>query len=455
MKLRKICLYVVAMIFSVSVTYSQKDSSLSLSDESELQWFKDAKFGMFIHWGLYSILEGSYNGHTLPDESFTYGKSWYAEWIQKRFEISDAEYQALAKQFNPVNFNADEWIREAKNAGMRYFAITSKHHDGFALWDSEYSDFDIMSTPYGKDILAELVAACRKYDIKYGFYYSHWLDWEYPGGALPDWPTVTQPSDKEFQKYWTGKCMPQVKELINKFDPDFLWFDTWGTEEIHITTARRDELIRLVRENSSKCLINGRISFANPGENIDFLEMMDNEYPEGILQKPWQTPATMQHTWGWHANDFNWKSSTRMLQYLVNNTSKGGNYLLNIGPKADGSFPVPSIRRLREMGAWLYANGESVYGASHVDVDLGSNENIYLTQKIDGDNEYLYVSIVNPVEEVAVPLNLANRIKKAYILETNQRVEFSAGKEQTVLFIQKEARRDTSIQVVKIELDGK
>jgi len=448
-------LYVVAMIFSVNVTYSQKDSSLSLSDESELQWFKDAKFGMFIHWGLYSILEGSYNGHTLPDESFTYGKSWYAEWIQKRFEISDAEYQALAQKFNPVNFNADEWIREAKNAGMRYFAITSKHHDGFALWDSEYSDFDIMSTPYGKDILAELVAACRKYDIKYGFYYSHWLDWEYPGGALPDWPTVTQPSDKEFQKYWAGKCLPQVKELINKFDPDFLWFDTWGTEEIHITTARRDELIRLVRENSSKCLINGRISFANPGENIDFLEMMDNEYPEGILQKPWQTPATMQHTWGWHANDFNWKSSTRMLQYLVNNTSKGGNYLLNIGPKADGSFPVPSIRRLREMGAWLYANGESVYGASHVDVDLGSDENIYLTQKIDGDQEYIYVSIVNPVEEVAIPLDLTTRIRKAHILETSQQVTFSAGKEQTVLFIPKEARRDTSIQVVKIELDGK
>lgn len=311
----------ISLLYLLCLTSAsaQKDPSLTLKNPDSLQWFKDAKFGMFIHWGLYSVLEGSYNGRTMPDPSLPQGNSWYAEWIQARLEIPSEEYRKLTARFNPTRFDTEQWVEEAKNAGMRYLIITTKHHDGFALWNSKVSDFDIMQTPYRKDILAQLVKACRKYGMKYGFYYSHWQDWEHPGGAQPNWKLVR--SEEEFEKYWQEKSLPQVKELIVKYDPDLLWFDTWN-EKCHITPERRDELIRMIRKYSSKCLINGRIAFFNPGDNIDYLEMNDNDYPKEMLEKPWQTPATMQHSWGYHAKDYNWKSSRDMLRYLIHNVSK-------------------------------------------------------------------------------------------------------------------------------------
>ncbi|MFV0537420.1 MAG: alpha-L-fucosidase [Dysgonomonas sp.] len=441
---------IVAFFFILSLVFNSipaQKRSLSLGPQ-KAQWFKEAKFGMFIHWGLYSILEGTYNGRTMPDASTPEGKSWYAEWIQMRLDVPSAEYKKLAQSFNPINFNADAWISEAKNAGMRYFVITSKHHDGFALWDTKVSDFKITNTPYKKDILAELVQACKKYGIKYGFYYSHWQDWEYPGGAMPNWyPEV---SDTEFEKYWQKKSLPQVKELLTNFDPDLLWFDTWDWKT-HITDKRRDELIALIRDNSSKCLINGRISYTNPGENIDFLEMHDNQYPDKILEKPWQTPATMVHSWGWHAKDFNWKSSSQMLGFLVSNVSKGGNYLLNIGPKSDGSFPLAAIRRLREMGAWLIPNGEAVYDTCPVKME--APKGVYLTQKSVNNRHYLYISLSNPIEELSLPIS--SKIKNCNILESGMPINYSTNGSQTKFEIPASLFKDYTIQVIKLEISEK
>lgn len=449
----KVISVLLALMFFVTSGFSQQKNPLALADPHAIDWFKEAKFGIFVHWGLYSILEGSYDGTILTPEvdkkKFPNGQTWYAEWIQMRLDVPNNVYQNLAKSFNPVNFDADAWIREVKNAGARYFVITSKHHDGFALWDSKVSDFDIMNTPFKRDILAEIVAACKKYGIKYGFYYSHWQDWEHPQGALPEWKE--QRSDKEFQKYWEGKCLPQVKELITKFDPDLLWFDTWGTEGVHITPERRDELIALVRANSKKCLINGRISFTNPGDNIDFLEMMDNNYPEGIQARPWQTPATMVHSWGWHAHDFSWKPTSEMLGYLVNNTAKGGNYLLNIGPKPDGTFPVPAVRRLKEMGAWLYANGEAVYGAHPVKMDI--DDGICLTQKVVDGKNILYITLTRPFETVYLPLD-ASKISDSRILETDMPIEFTKRGDMTRFVLPSSLFKDTSLQVIKVTLNS-
>ena len=419
---------------------TQREVSLKLPEEKS-EWFKEAKFGMFIHWGLYSILEGSYNGHTMPDTSFANGNSWYAEWIKPRLEVPDDVYNALAGQFNPVNYDPDSWVREAKNAGMKYLVITSKHHDGFALWDSEVSDFDIMNTPYGKDLIAPLVEACKKYGLKYGFYYSHWQDWEDPDGAMPYW--YPWRPDEDFEKYWQRKSLPQVKELIEKFDPDLLWFDTWDWDN-HITPERRDELIRLVRSLSDKCLINGRICYSNPGDNIDFLEMHDNAYPKEMLDKPWQTPATMQNSWAYHGKDYNWKPANRMLRYLVNNTSMGGNYLLNVGPKADGTLPAPAIRRLREMGAWLDVNGEAVFGSSPTDYKMP--EGIYTTQKETEDGKNLYIFLTSPVASVTVPAVLSG---KCEVLETGQPIEMSVVEGETVINIPKNLFKDDSIVVLK------
>ncbi|NLX65178.1 MAG: alpha-L-fucosidase [Bacteroidales bacterium] len=430
-----------------SIAYILLFSSLMASSDKKAEWFKEAKFGMFIHWGLYSILGGTYNGHTMPDTTYANGRSWYAEWIQTRLEIPGEEYRQLASQFDPVNFDADSWIKEAKNAGMKYFVITSKHHDGFALWDSKVSDFNIMHTPFKRDVIAELVEACKKYGLKYGFYYSHWQDWEYPGGALAYWYGWTP--DEQFEKYWQEKSLPQVEELITKFDPDLLWFDTWD-EKTHITDKRRDELIALVRKHSDKCLINGRISYSNPGENIDFLEMHDNNYPDKILEKPWQTPATMAHSWGWHSNDFNWKSADQMISYLVSNTSKGGNYLLNIGPKPDGTFPVPAIRRLREMGAWLYANGEAVYGANPVPIE--APEKVYLSQKTMDGRYFLFISLADRQPSVSIPILGSIEVFSCGVLETGQSIPFERNNGNIIISLPDNFYKDSSMQVIKLEI---
>lgn len=424
-----------------------------LTATNRADWFKEARFGMFVHWGLYSILGGTYKGHTMPDKNFKQGNSWYAEWIQQRLEIPRADYRALVQQFNPVNFDADQWIREAKEAGMKYFVITSKHHDGFALWDSKVSTYDLGSTACQKDLLGALARACKKYGLKYGFYYSHCEDWDHPGGATPSW--TPQKTVAQFELYWREKCLPQVKELIERYSPDMFWFDTWGDEQerIFISDQRRDELIALIRKLSPKTLINGRVSWLNPGNDIDFLEMMDNDYPSELLQRPWQTPATMVHSWGWHANDYAWKTAKEMIGYLVNNVSKGGNYLLNIGPKADGSIPPMAIRRLREMGGWMLANGEAIYGAQPV--SLKAAENIRLTQKNINGTTYLYASIIKPLDskELELPLSL-DRVISCRMLDTGMPVTYKEHNKNTTSFILPDriASTEDGVQVLQIEL---
>jgi alpha-L-fucosidase len=281
--------------------------------------------------------------------------------------------------------------------------------------------------------------------LKYGFYYSHWEDWEHAGGAKPLWEK--QPTDEEYQKYWEEKSLPQVKELLVNYDPDLLWFDTWGEEGTLLTPQRRDELIRLVRTYSKKCLINGRICYTNPGDDIDFLEMMDNEYPASLQDRPWQTPATMQHSWGYHAKDFNWKSTKQMLTYLVSNTSKGGNYLLNIGPMADGTIPVPAVRRLREMGAWMSANGEAIYGTSPIKVQVP--DGVYLSQKTEGGKHLLYIFLTKAMEQLTIPVTVTGSCQ---VLETGQPISYSQYGNAVCLSLPEGLFQDTSIQVLKLEI---
>jgi len=362
---------------------------------SRSRWFQEARFGMFVHWGLYSELGGSWGGRTMPDPSLPNGNSWYSEWIQMRLEVPADEYQALAKTFNPIKLDMDQWVREAALAGARYIVLTSKHHDGFALWDSDVSDFDLSVTPCKRDILGELATACRRHGVRLGFYYSHWQDWEHPGGAMPPWPEMGQPTDDEFEAYWQQKSLPQVRELLERYEPDMLWFDTWGnTAEGQITPPRRDEMIDLIRGLRPSCLINGRLCAHDPGDRVDYLSAGDNQHPERNLGRPWQTPATMNHTWAWHARDFNWKSSGKLIQLLAANASYGGNYLLNIGPRADGTIPAPSIRRLREIGAWLAVHGEAIYGATPLDgvpkPDWG-----YLTGRGENGRQIVYAHVVD------------------------------------------------------------
>ncbi|MFV0507050.1 MAG: alpha-L-fucosidase [Bacteroidales bacterium] len=437
-----------ALANACSLNNKDKTRKTEVTESSaDTDWFRDARFGMFVHWGLYSILGGSYNGHTLPDESLSHGKSWYSEWVQMRLEVPTKTYHDLAKQFNPVNFDADEWAREASLAGMKYLVLTSKHHDGFALWDSDVSNFDLGSSPCKRDLLGELATACRKYGLKLGFYYSHWQDWECEGGAQPDWEDKVQPSDAMFQKYWQKKSLPQVRELLERYKPDMLWFDTWSEScKEHITPKRRDELIDLIRSIKPDCLINGRICAYDPGPRVDYISAFDNEHPEKNLGRPWQTPATMYKSWAWHANDFNWKSSEQMIKLLVTNASLGGNYLLNIGPYANGKFPAPALRRLREIGAWLVANGESIYGTSPID-EIEAPSWGRLCKRANTRGTIIYAHVMDWENgTLAIPEKLG-QAKSAMVLETGQKVELTQNGQA---FIKPNGALDHNVATIKL-----
>ena len=282
---------------------------------------------MFVHFGLYSLPGGVWEGQ--GDK----GRNPYAEWIRYQMDwpapdgMTRAKYDTLLAKFNPTGFDADAWILEAKNAGMKYFIITAKHHDGFALWEIKVPGYNVVAaTPFRRDILHELRAACTKHGIKFGFYYSHWLDWDDADGARPPWPeikpdpTLRQPTQEEYDRYWEGKCLPQVKELLVNYSPDILWFDSWGDQRAKfLTPARLSKLIGLVRETKPDCLINSRIG---TDTGVDYVSMGDNEFPKTRLDRPWETSGTLNHSWGYSRIDFNWKPTGELLTHLVDNASR-------------------------------------------------------------------------------------------------------------------------------------
>ena len=399
-------------------------------------WMTHTRFGMFVHFGLYSIPAGVWQGEEI-------GRNHYSEWIRMQWRwpraggIPRGDYDELLARFNPTKFDADAWISQAAQAGMRYFVITAKHHDGFALWDSAVSDYDIAATPFGaggRDLLGELAAACRKHGVKLGFYYSHWQDWEHPGGALPPWPAfkddppLTQPTDADFESYWTKKCLPQVAELIERYQPAMFWFDTWGqAAKSQMTPARRDQLIALIRERAPTCKINGRIAAHDPA-GADFISMGDNQFPDAANapKVPWETPGTMNHSWGYHRRDFQWKSFDRLLDALITNAHHGGAFTLNVGPLPDGSFPQAARRRLKELAAWMAINESALQPTSRSPFAPGAlPEHVHATQSTDLAKPHVNLFLLRPLPagELVIPSPL--RLERpedfrAQVLETRQ-----------------------------------
>ena len=320
--------------------------------EKRLEWFRDVKYGMFIHWGLYAIPAGEYKGQRAPG---------IGEWIMNRLRIPVAEYEQFAKQFNPVKFNPDEWVQLAQDAGMKYIVITSKHHDGFALFKSAVSPFNVVdATPYKKDILKQLADACAKRGMRLGFYYSQSQDWHEKDGAGNTWDfgPDTDAGGKElknYDAYLRGKAEPQVKELLTNYGPvALIWFDTPRMMQ----GERGQRFVDIVRSLQPNTLIDGRL-----GTEGDYRSTGDNVIPPEASSEAWETPATINDTWGFRKDDTNWKSAGQITFKLVDIVSKGGNYLLNVGPTAEGVIPQPSADVLRTVGRWLKVNGEAVYGA--------------------------------------------------------------------------------------------
>lgn len=314
------------------------------------QWFQEeAKFGMMIHWGLYTLLAGEYRGKRIPH---------IGEWAQSYFEIPNAEYEKLAEAFNPIYFDPEEWVLAAKAAGMNYMVVTSKHHEGFCLFHSAYDTFNVVdSTPFGRDVIGELSQACRKHGLKLGLYYSQELDWHEPNGGgyksgktncgEMSWTNCWDFPDNEhknFEQCFRAKTLPQVKELLTNYgDLCLIWFDTPHV----ITPAQSQELYDLVKSLQPNCLINTRI-----GNGLgDYRSMGDNEIPDedmsGILA---EAPSTLNDTWGFKYFDDNWKSADEVLRLKNHLNSRGINYLLNVGPDGLGRLPAPAADILKEVG---------------------------------------------------------------------------------------------------------
>lgn len=315
--------------------------------EKRLEWFHEAKYGLFIHWGLYSIPAGQWNGRRILG---------LGEWIMHRTPVPVREYEKLATRFNPVKFDPDEWVELAKDAGMKYMVITSKHHDGFAMFHSKVSPYNVVdATPFKRDVLKELADACARQSMRLGFYYSQSQDWHEPNGAGNTWDFG--PDDKkDYDQYLRDKAEPQVRELLTGYGPvALIWFDTPRM----MTGDRGQRFANIVRTLQPNTLIDGRL-----GTEGDYRSTGDNVIPGQVQSEAWETPATINHTWGYRTDDTDWKSPGQITFKLVDIVSKGGNYLLNVGPMSDGLIPQASQDILRTVGRWLKVNGEAVYGAS-------------------------------------------------------------------------------------------
>jgi alpha-L-fucosidase len=344
-----------AIIFATILLLALSAAGQSQKDQ-RMKWWREARFGLFIHWGLYAIPAGEWGGQTN-----------YGEWIRNNAQIPLTTYDKFLTQFNPVKFNANEWVSMAKNAGMKYIVITTKHHDGFALFDSKVSDFDVMATPFKRDILKELAAACKKYDMRLCFYHSI-MDWHHPD-YLPRrlWEKDRPTANADFDRYVTY-MKEQLKELLTNYgDIGVLWFD--GEWEGTWTHERGQDLYEFVRLQQPAILVNNRVDKGREGMQGNTKDGFTGDFgtPEqeipatGIPGVDWESCMTMNGNWGYNKNDNNWKSPEDLVQKLIDIASKGGNFLLNVGPTAEGVFPQASIDRLQAIGEWMKINGGSIY----------------------------------------------------------------------------------------------
>ncbi len=366
-------LWVPVFFFLTLVTCStQKDESAGVRSGRErvaseskeerdrrMAWWREARFGLFIHWGLYALPAGEWKGETR-----------HGEWILHTAQIPVEEYEKFATRFNPVRFNAAQWVRLAREAGMKYIVITSKHHDGFCLFDSRLTEYDVKdATPFKRDILKELARECHQQGIQICWYYSI-MDWHHPD-YLPRRNWETRPAESaDFNRY-IAYMKGQVKELLTNYgEVGVLWFDgewedTWDHE-------KGDDLYRYVRSLSPGIIINNRVGKGRAGMAGTFdpakaagdFGTPEQEIPLTGLDYDWETCMTMNDHWGYNAHNANWKSTEDLIRKLVDIASKGGNFLLNVGPTAEGLIPEPSVERLAAIGRWMKVNGESIYGTT-------------------------------------------------------------------------------------------
>ncbi len=461
--MRKVLMLLAILAIVSGWAYPQgRAKTKKLPDEERLAWWHDARFGMFIHWGVYSLWAGQYHGYKQTRGG--------AEWIMNRCKIPVAEYRERAGEFNPVKYDPEVWVKMAKDAGMKYIVITSKHHDGFALFDSKASDWDVVdATPYGKDLLKPLAEACKKHGIKLGFYYSQAQDWVNPGGAVarklmkegwpnPDstridrytaehgghWDPVQETAS--FDEYIDRVAVPQVREILSNYgEVAVLWWDT-PTNMTDGAALKLQEQLTL----QPKIITNDRLKRPNfPGD----IKTPEQRIPgQGELAgQNWETCMTMNGSWGYR-DDNKWKSTETLIRNLMDIASKGGNFLLNVGPKQDGTFPEKSVQRLKEIGRWMDTNSEAIYGTKAG--PFGVLPWGRCTQKEENGKTILYLAVFDwPKDGKLTVPGLKSNIRSVTLLATGHKLRASNNTDGLVITLPQTAP-DPVAPVIKLVVKG-
>jgi alpha-L-fucosidase len=390
---------------------------------------------MFIHWGVYAVPAGTYKGNQVKG---------IGEWIMNRGKIPMEEYREFAKQFNPVKYDPEKWVALAKAAGMRYIVITSKHHDGFTLFPSAATNWGIGITPYEKDLLKPLAEACRKNGIKLGFYYSQAQDWNNGGAAAGGkWDKA---QERDMTEYIDQVAVPQVKEILSNYGefPAVIWWDT----PMNMSTTNAAKLIELLKSKPG-IIHNNRLGGGFKGDT----ETPEQHIPAtGFKDRDWETCMTMNDTWGFKSYDNNWKPVEKLLQNLIDIASKGGNYLLNVGPTAEGEFPQPIIERLEAIGKWMDVNGDAIHGTTaspFARLPWGR-----CTKKVTESGGTLFLHVFDWPKDgkIEVP-GLNSKVTGAKFLSDGTRVDYDQSKKGLYLKVPF-AAPDPIASVIAVEFTG-
>jgi len=414
---------------------------------ARMKWFDDARFGLFIHWGLYAVPAGEWNG-----------KTSYGEWFLHETKMPLSKYRAFRDQFNPVKFDADAWVKAAKNAGVKYIVITSKHHDGFCLWPTlQNRDWNITATPFrGRDPLQELAEACTKNDIRFCLYHSI-MDWAHADYALRREYNDVAKDKPDMDRYVENYLKPQLQELIRAYHPGILWFD--GEWEKCWTDQYGTDLEQFLRAIDPKLIINNRIGKSRAGMNgmdtkgtkalgdygTPEQQIPANGFPKGMY---WESCMTMNGHWGYNKADQNWKSATELIQKLVDCASKGGNYLLNVGPTAAGEIPAPSRELLAEMGRWMKVNGESVRETA-----ASPFPKPFAWGRVTAKGDTLYVHVFTMPRDGSLVLPVKNKVKRVSLLASDGKLLTTSVIDGVSIILPK-SLPDKHDTVIKVKLDG-
>ncbi len=422
-------LSIISVTMSICAQNVETNSGSKQSDP-KMQWWREAKFGMFIHWGLYAVPSGKWGD-----------KTTYGEWLMNSAKISRTEYSELAKQFNPIQFNAEEWVKIAKAAGQKYMVITSKHHDGFAMFKSSDPYNIVDATPFKRDVLKELADACRKNNMKLGFYYSQAQDWYHPGGAVSGNKEWDETHKGDMNKYVDSIVVPQVKEIMENYgDVAVVWWDT----PMNITPEMAQKISSMLKKYPN-LITNNRLGGGVGGD----LETPEQFIPAtGFPGRNWEVCMTMNGHWGYNAYDDRWKSTTDLLQKLIDIVSKGGNFLLNVGPNQYGIIPEVCQQNLKEIGDWLKINGDAIYGTQ-------ASPFPYLSWgRATRNGQTIYLNLFDWPKDGKLIVPLGNKIVKAYLLaDAKTSLKIKSGKGNSIIQVPNYAP-DKVASVVAIQIVG-